>query len=86
MSDYEFIKAFQKIKINNICKKFNIIQSNLTSGCTTEDNYKKVKDEIIRELLLIFIADKKDDLSTLYLYDKVLEKLEKENKMLREMI
>lgn len=86
MSDYEFIREFTNIRVKDICKKFKIQQSNLTSGCTTDENYKKVKDEIIRELLILFIADKKDELITLYLYDEVLKKVEKENKMLREMI
>lgn len=86
MNNYEFIKSFQDIKISNICKKFKINLGNLLSGGTTEENYKKVKDEIIRELLIIFIQDKKDELAILYLYDEILKKLEKENKMLREMI
>lgn len=86
MSDYSFIKEFTNIKVKDICKKYGIQQSNLTSGCTSEENYKKVKGEILRELLMLFIADRKDDLITIYLYNEILEKLEKENKMLREMI
>lgn len=86
MSDYSFIKEFTNIKVKDICKKYGIQQSNLTSGCTSEENYRKVKGEILRELLMLFIADRKDDLITIYLYNEILEKLEKENKMLREMI
>lgn len=86
MNDYLFIKEFQKIKLSDICRRNNINLSNLLSGNTNDENYKKVKKEIIRKLLMIVIEDKKEDLITLYLYNELLEKLEKENKMLREMI
>ena len=86
MSDYNFIKEFTNIKVKDICKKYGIQQSNLTAGCTSDENYKKVKGEILRQLLMLFIADKQDDLIVLYLYNEMLEKLEKENKSLREMI
>ena len=86
MSDYNFIKEFTNIKVKDICKKYGIQQSNLTAGCTSDENYRKVKGEILRQLLGLFIADKQDDLIVLYLYNEMLEKLEKENKSLREMI
>ncbi len=86
MSDYSFIKEFQNIKLINICKKLGINQSNVISGQTTEENYRRVKNEIIRELLMLIIQDKGESLITLALYDEVIMKLEKENKSLREMI
>ena len=86
MSDYGFIKEFQNIKLINICKKLGINQSNVISGQTSEDNYKKVKNEIIRELLNLFNQYKGESLITLALYDEIIMKLEKENKSLREMI
>ena len=86
MSNYEFIREFTNIKVKDICKKYGIQQSNLTAGCTSDENYKKVKGEILRQLLTLFIADKKDEIATLYLYNEILEKLELENKSLREMI
>ena len=86
MSDYNFIKEFTNIKVKDICKKYGIQQSNLTSGATSEENYKKVKGEILRQLLILFLEDRKEDLIVLYLYNEILEKLEKENKSLREMI
>ena len=36
--------------------------------------------------LSLLIKDKGEDMLTLYLYDELLLKLEKENRMLREMI
>ena len=81
MNDYNFIKEFTNIKVKDICKKYGIQQSNLTAGCTSDENYRKVKGEILRQLLMLFIADRKEDL-----YNEILEKLEKENKSLREMI
>lgn len=86
MSDYSFIKEFQNIKLISICKKLGINQSNVISGQTSDENYRRIKNEIIRELLMLFIEDKKEALITLALYDEILEKLEKENKSLREMI
>ena len=86
MSDYQFIKEFQNIKLVNICKKYGVNMSNVISGVTTEENYKKIKYEIIRELMMLFIEDKKEALCTFYLYNELLEKSEKENKALREMI
>lgn len=86
MSDYSFIKEFQKIKLSSICKKLGINQSNILSGQTTDENYKKVKNEIIRELLMLIIQSKGEELITISLYDEILAKLEKENKSLREMV
>lgn len=86
MSDYSFIKEFQNIKISNYCKENNINLGNLLSGCTTDENYKKVKNYIIRELMKIMIQEKQEDLIIMSLYSDMLEKLEKENKALREMI
>lgn len=86
MNDYSFIKEFQKIKLTSICKKLGINQSNILSGQTTDENYKKVKNEIIRELLMLIIQSKGEELITISLYDEILAKLEKENKSLREMI
>lgn len=86
MSDYSFIKEFQKIKLKDICKKLGINQSNIISGQTTDENYKKVKNEIIRELLMLIIEDKKDDLILISFYNDLIEKQEKEIKALKEMI
>ena len=86
MSNYEFIKEFQNIKLSNICKKYNINLGNLLSGQTTEENFKKVKNEIIKNLLDLLVNSKSEYLVTLALYDEVIMKLERENKNLREMI
>lgn len=86
MSDYSFIKGFQDIKLSAICKKNNINLSNIVSGIASEENMKKVKNELIRELLMLMIEYKEEDLITLALYDETIMKLEKENKALKEMI
>lgn len=88
MSDYEFIRNFQKIKLTNICKRLGVNQSNVLSKQTSEENYKKVKNEIINSLLNLFKSDclNSEKLVTFYLYNEILERLEKENKALREMI
>ena len=86
MSDYSFIKEFQDIKLSKICKEFNINLGNLLSGGTSEENYKKVKNEIIRQLLMLIIKNDSEHMITLALYDEVILKLEKENKALKELI
>lgn len=86
MNDYQFIKEFTKITVASICKKLDIARCNISNGQTTDENYRKVKNEIIRELLILMIQSKSEDMITLALYDEVIMKLEKENKMLKEMI
>ena len=86
MSDYSFIKGFQDIKLSKICKKYNINLGNIISGITSEENVKKVKNELIRELLSLMLTYKEEDLITLALYDEVIMKLEREVKALKEMI
>lgn len=86
MTDYSFIKEFQNIKISNFCKENNINLGNLLGGTTTDENYRKVKNYIMRELLTLLIQYKQDDLLIIGLYSEILEKLEKENKTLREML
>lgn len=86
MSDYSFIKEFQEIKVSKYCKDNNINLGNLLAGCTTEENYKKVKNYIIRELLLLMTEYKKDDLLLVGLYNEMFIKLQKENQNLKEMI
>ena len=86
MSDYEFIREFTKIRINDICNELGFSSSNISSGKVSEEKLKKVKYAILKRLLKIMIEDKKDDLIIIYLYNEIIEKLEKENKLLREMI
>jgi hypothetical protein len=86
MNDYQFIKEFTNITVASICKKLDIRSCNIFNGQTTEENYRKVKNEIIRELLMLMIQSKSEDMITLALYDEVIMKLERENKMLKEMI
>lgn len=86
MNNYSFIKKFQEIKLSKICKEKKIDLSNLISGQTTEENYKRVKDELIKELLMLLIEFKKDDSLLVILYNELLEKQEKEIKALREML
>lgn len=85
MKDYEFIKKFTNIKIKTICEKLKINYGNVSSGKTSLENYKRIKYELLNELLNLFIEDN-EDMITINLYKKFIEKLERENKMLKEMI
>lgn len=88
MTNYEFIKEFQKIKLTNICKRLKVNQSNVISNQTSEENYRRIREAIEKELLNLFIKDNKNSekIITMYLYNELLEKIEKENRLLREMI
>ena len=86
MSDYQFIKEFTNITVASICKKLSIRSCNVFNGQTTDDNYRKVKNEIIRELLMLMIEKKQEDMVTLALYDETIMKLQRENNMLKEML
>ena len=86
MNNYQFIKRFQDIKLSRICKEKKIDLSNLLSGQTTEENYKRVKDELVRELLMLLIEYKQDDLLLIGFYNDLIEKQEKEIKALKEML
>lgn len=85
MTDYEFIKKFTNIKIKTICERLNINYGNVSSGKTSIENYKRIKYELLNEILNLFEEDN-EDMITSNLYKKLIEKLDKENKILREMI
>lgn len=88
MTNYEFIKEFQKIKLTNICKRLKVNQSNVISNQTSEENYRRIREAIEKELLELFIKNNKNSekILTMYLYNEILEKIEKENRLLREML
>ena len=86
MSDYQFIKEFTNITVASICKRLGIRSCNVFNGQTTDENYRRVKIEIIRELLSLMIQYKQEDLVTLALYDETILKLEKEVRALKEML
>ena len=86
MNNYSFIKGFQEIKISKICEEKGINLGNLLSGSTSEENFTKVKNELIRELLMLLIEDKKEDLLLIGFYNELLEKQEREIKALKEML
>lgn len=60
MTDIEFIKRFNNINITKICNKYNLYRNNVYTGKTTKENIKKVKEEIYRQLILLFLESEKD--------------------------
>ena len=85
MTNYDFIKDFNKIKVSNICERLKINRANISNGNASDENMKKVKLEITKELLELFKKDN-EDLIILTLYNELLEKVYKENKNLKEML
>ena len=86
MSDYNFIKGFTNITLKNISKRLGFSAGNISSGKMSNENLHKIKLEIINDLLELIKEDRKEDLIALYLYNELIEKIEKENKMLKEII
>ena len=56
-SNFEFLKKFSKISVNNSAKKLNIDSSNVLSGRTSNENYEKIKDDIMLDIGELFIDD-----------------------------
>ena len=86
MSDYDFIKGFKNITLKNISNRLGFTAGNISSGKMSSENLHKIKLEIIKDLIELIKEDRKEDLIALYLYNELLEDIEKENKMLKEII
>lgn len=53
--DLEFIKAFSKISVQDICKKKNINRSNLLNGRASKINSKIVRKGIESEVAKLYL-------------------------------
>ena len=51
--DMEFIKKFSKITIKKACQNAGVNCSNLHNGFTSEENVKKVKEEIEKMIKIL---------------------------------
>ena len=53
--DYSFILKYRELKtIGQICKNLSIDYSNLINGKTSKENYKKVADELKRQVIELY--------------------------------
>lgn len=57
MKDIEYIKRFAKITIKGACDKLNINRGNLLNGKTTEENEKKVREELENQIAHLYIKE-----------------------------
>ena len=53
--DLEFIKAFSKISVTDICKKKKVNRGNLLNGLSTKENSKKVRKGIESEVAKLYL-------------------------------
>lgn len=53
--DLEFIKAFSKISVTNICKKKKVNRGNLLNGLSTKENSKKIRKGIESEVAKLYL-------------------------------
>lgn len=53
--DYSFILKYRELKtIGQVCKNLSIDYSNLINGKTSKENYKKVADELKRQVIELY--------------------------------
>lgn len=53
--DYSFILKYRELKtIGQVCKNLSIDYSNLINGKTGKENYKKVADELKRQVIELY--------------------------------
>lgn len=67
--DLDILKKFSDISIKQISKKLGIESSNVLSGRTSLDNYKQIKDELIKEVSLLFIDENIKNVIIKYIVD-----------------
>lgn len=52
--DLKFIKRISKITVSSACKKVGVNSSNLWAGKTAPDKIKKVKKQIIKDIMEVY--------------------------------
>lgn len=60
IEDFKFIRGFSKITIKNIANKLNISRQAISSGETTDENLKKVRKEIEKEIAKLYLEGEED--------------------------
>lgn len=53
--DFKFIRGFSKITLTNIANKLNISRQAISSGETTDENLRKVRKEIEKEIAKLYL-------------------------------
>lgn len=61
MEDLEYIRKFNKIRLNEICKKANVNRGNLYSGRTKKSNIEKVRKTIESEIAKLYLIEGDSD-------------------------
>lgn len=59
MNDRDFIKAFSKISITDICRKEKVNRSNILKVKTDTDKVKQVRERIESEVAKLYIKEEK---------------------------
>ena len=57
MNNRKFIKNFRKIKLKKICKNVNVNYSNILNEKASERCFDKVRNELDKEILLLYRSD-----------------------------
>ena len=52
--DLKFIKRLSKVTVSSACKKVGVNPSNLWAGRTTPDKIKKVKKQMIKDMMEVY--------------------------------
>lgn len=64
IEDFKFIKGFSNITITNIANKLNISRQAISSGETTDENLRKVRKEIEKEIAKLYLEGEEDEQKT----------------------
>lgn len=75
MKNNNFIKKFSKITVRSICNRLKIDHGNISRGSTSQENINKVKEEICKELGLLFIDENTKNVIIKYINDIRAENL-----------
>ena len=60
ISNFIFIKAFNDITIDSICKSLNINTGNVCTGKTSKENLRKVREVLEKKLTRLLLTGGKD--------------------------
>lgn len=58
MDSREFVKKFSKITVKKACEKLGILQTNVSNGRTSDENFDRIKEEIESEFAKLYVKEK----------------------------
>lgn len=63
MDDFNYIREFAKISVNDCCKKVKANMSNIYNRKTSKEKAKMVREEIEDRVARLYLKGKKEDVN-----------------------